>query len=258
VRILVAGGTGTAGRPTVAELVRRGHEVRVLSRRGGDAGVPGATALTGDAMTGEGVTAALRGVDVVVDCLNVMDVRRTQAARFFVSTTRRLLVAGGAAGVGHHVLLSVVGIGPNLGYGYYDAKFLQEQAAAAGPVPSTVLRSTQFHELLVQIATRLRLGPLCLLPAARVQPIAAAAAAAALADVAEGQPAGRVPDVGGPRVEELADLACRALAARGLDVSVARLPVPGRFGHLAREGRLLPRDGRELGPTFDDWLRTRA
>src|SRR3954454_19762015 len=146
-RFLVIGGTGTAGRPLVAELIHRGHEVRVLSTRGGTAGIPGARGHRGDVVTGDGLEEAVRGVDVVVDCMNVETLSRRRAMAMFVQGTRRLLAAEQAPGVRHHVLLSIAGI-EAVPYPYYVAKLRQEEAVAAGPVPYTVLRATTFHEFV--------------------------------------------------------------------------------------------------------------
>jgi uncharacterized protein YbjT (DUF2867 family) len=132
-RILVVGGTGTAGRPLVAELVHRGHEVRVLSIGGGTAGITGARGYRGDVVTGNGLDVAVRGTDVVVDCVNVETLGRRRATAMFVQGTRRLLDAEHAAGIRHHVLLSIAGIDA-IRYPYYRAKLRQEQTVAACPL----------------------------------------------------------------------------------------------------------------------------
>ncbi|MBX6724149.1 MAG: NAD(P)H-binding protein, partial [Dactylosporangium sp.] len=212
-RVLVIGGTGVVGRPTALELIRRGHSVAVLSRRGNGA-PPGAEAFTGDITTDAGLKRALVGVDCVVDCANVTTTSRKVAVDYFTDTTRRLGRLGRAAGVSHHVVVSIVGI-DDVPYGYYEGKVAQERAALAGPVPASVLRATQFHEFAGQMLNRVRLGPLSLVPDMLVQPIAAAEVAVALADVVEAGPAGRVPDVAGPRQEWLPDLARRLVRHTG-------------------------------------------
>jgi hypothetical protein len=156
-------------------------------------------------VAGIGVDEAVAGVDAVVDCLNVETVRRGRAEAVLVRGTRRLLDAGAAAGVHHHVLLSIVGI-DRIPYPYYVAKLRQEEAVAAGPVPSTVLRATPFHEFVATVARRGRAGPFVLVPRLRTAPVAAVEVARALADAMEGGPCGRAPDVGGPGEEEFVDL----------------------------------------------------
>jgi uncharacterized protein YbjT (DUF2867 family) len=254
VRVLVIGGTGMAGRHVVAELVRRGHEVRVLSRRGGDAGVTGAEGRRGDVETGGGLAEALAGVEVVVDSSNVKTIRRQPAERQFVQGTRRLLAAEADAGVRHHVLLSIVGI-DGVPYPYYEVKVRQEQLAGEGPVPATVLRATQFHEFVPQVAGYARLGPLLLAPRMLMQPVSLPEVAAALADAVEAPPAGRAPDVAGPRREQFPDLARRWLRSLGRRAVVVPVSWPGRAGRMMRAGVLLPGPGARLGSeTFDTWL----
>jgi uncharacterized protein YbjT (DUF2867 family) len=252
-RTLVIGGTGTAGRHTVAELLRRGHQVHVASRRGG-ADLPGATGVAVDVTTGAGLAAALDGVEAVVDCANVATMRTAAAVRYFEGSTRRITRAAAAAGVRHHVVLSIVGVDVTP-IGYYAGKLAQEHAALAGPVPATVLRATQFHELAGQMLARGGFGPLALVPAMPTQPVAAAEVGAALADVVAAGPAGRAPDVGGPRREYLPDLARLVLRRRGRRVLVVPVGFPGAGGRAIRDGSLLlGPDGQVRGPSFAEWL----
>lgn len=252
-RLLVIGGTGTAGRPLVAELVHRGHQVRVLSTGGGTAGITGARGYRGDVVTGHGLGEAISGVDVVIDCMNVETMSRRRATATFVRGTRRLLDAERAAGVRHHVLLSIAGIDA-IRYPYYQAKLRQEQAVAAGPVPYTVLRATPFHEFVAATVRRGRFGPFIVVPRLRTAPVAAAEVAHALADVAEDRPARRAPDLGGPRPEEFTDLARRWVRARGVRGLVVPVVWPGRGGRAMRDGAQIPTDGRRGRQTFDQWL----
>jgi uncharacterized protein YbjT (DUF2867 family) len=258
-RILVVGGTGTVGRPTVAELVRRGHDVRVLSRGSRDAGIPGATAVRGDLATGAGLTAAMDGVDGVVDTSNTGTLKEEPATAFFVGGTRRLLAAGREAGVRHHVLLSIVGV-DRVPTGYYRAKVAQEQALArqeGAVVPSTVVRATQFHEFADQLAGRSRRGPFVLVPRMTVRPVSTAEVAAALADAVEGPAGGRAPDVAGPQVLQLPGMVRALLRATGRRGTVVPLPLPGRAGRRLSGGALLPVPGqpvREGRTTFAEYL----
>ena len=160
-RLLVAGGTGTAGRAVVQEAVRRGHEVRVLTHRADGPGRP--RPATGRCSCGAtwsrapGLTAALEGVEAVVDVSNIATASHRRAAAFFTAGTTHLVAAGGRAGVRHHVLLSIVGVdGSRLGY--YRAKVDQERCLAArapaAGVGHTVARATQFHDFALQTLER--------------------------------------------------------------------------------------------------------
>jgi uncharacterized protein YbjT (DUF2867 family) len=254
-RIVVVGGTGLVGRPTVAELLRRGHSVAVLSRRG-EPGQPGAEAFAGDLTTGEGVAPALAGADCIVNCCNPAKAIRKQARTFFQVSTERLGEYAAAAGVAHHIVLSIVGI-DRVSTGYYAGKLAQERALLNGPVPATVQRATQFHEYARYLIKQTSFGPLFLVPAMRLQPIATSAVAAQLADAAEAGPVGRAPDVGGPRPEHLAELARALLRARRRRALVVPVPVPGSNGRAMRDGALLiGPTGVARGPSFVDWLGT--
>ena len=242
-RIAVVGGTGVLGRHVVAELRERGHEALPLSR---------ATGV--DAATGAGLQAALEGAEVVVDASSTTTTRRPVAVGFFAAVTRNLQAAGARAGVRHLVVVSIVGI-DRVPLGYYAGKLEQERLALAGPVPASVLRTTQFHEFAGQMLDRTTFGPLAAVPAWRVQPVAAREAAAALADLAEGGPAGRVRPLAGPEVHPLPELARRVAAARGSRVRVLGVRLPGEAGRAVAAGGLLPQGEVDLGrTTFAQWL----
>lgn len=243
-RVGVAGGTGVVGRHVVVALRDGGHVPVVLSR---SVGV--------DVVTGHGLDAVLDGVQAVVDVTSVQTLRRSTATSFFEAGTRNLLEAGLAAGVAHHVLLSIVGVDA-VGSGYYAAKLRQEQLALEGPLPCSVLRSTQFHEFAGQVLARSRLGPLRLVPRMRVQPVAAAEVGAALAELATGAYAvGRAPDLAGPEVHDLPDLARRLLRHQQRSGRVVGVRPPGELGRQLAGGGLLPGDGGRRGTTtFDAWL----
>jgi uncharacterized protein YbjT (DUF2867 family) len=125
---------------------------------------------------------------------------------------------------------------------------------AAGAVPWTVLRATPFHEFVGQVARRGRLGPVTFVPRLRTAPVAAADVAAALADIVDGPPLGRAPDIGGPREEDFAALARRLLRTRGTRAIVVPISWPGRAGRAMREGAQVPAGGSRGSRTFDDWL----
>jgi uncharacterized protein YbjT (DUF2867 family) len=252
-RVLVIGGSGVVGRPAASALLQRGHQVAVLTRSG-TAGPLGTEALRGDLTTGAGLETALAGVDCVVDCANVTTISKTTAVRYFTDTTTRLGRLAEAAGVKHHVVLSIVGV-DKVPYGYYIAKLAQEQAVLAGPVPHTVLRVTQFHEFAGQVMEQSSFGRFAIVPRMVTQPIAASEVGAALAEVVDDGPRGRVPDIGGPRVEHLPDLARQLVKHRGLRKTVIGLRMPGKAGRGMNSPDQLPGPGAVLrGPTFTDWL----
>lgn len=242
-RIAVAGGTGTVGAHVVDVARERGLDAVVLARR---AGV--------DVVTGSGLDQALSGVDVVVDTTSVSTLDRDEAVTFFSAASRSLLAAGERAGVGHHVALSIVGIDGSAS-GYYAGKAAQERLVAAGSVPWTILRATQFHEFAAQMFVRAKVGPIHLAPRMRTQPIAAREVATRLVDLAVAPPAGRANDLGGPREENLVEMVrayARAVGHRGW---IPGIPLPGAAGREQRDGSLLPGPGADRGrQTFDEWL----
>ncbi|MGW7360210.1 SDR family oxidoreductase [Streptomyces sp. NPDC054802] len=245
-RVAVAGGTGTAGRHVVEELRAAGHEPVVLAR---SAGV--------DVTTGKGLDEALAGADAVIDTANVSTFRRAKAVAFFEAETRNLLAAEERAGVRHHIVLSIVGI-ERVGHGYYQGKLAQERVVAAGPVPWTVLRATQFHEFADQVLDQMP-GPFALVPRMRTQPVAVREVARALVAVAEGPPQGMAPELAGPREEQLLDMVRRVLPLRGERRLVLPVPLPGRAGRAMASGAQLPGGPGPRGTqTFQDWLRERG
>jgi uncharacterized protein YbjT (DUF2867 family) len=235
-RVLVTGGTGTLGRAVVPALAAAGHEVAVLSR------TAGTTRRVGDLRTGAGLLDALRGTEAVVHLAS--DPRH--ARQVDVDGTARLCGAAAAAGCAHLVVISIVGCDA-VPFGYYRAKATAEQVALNGPVPASVLRATQFHELAVRIAQGLTLGPLVVAPRGlRVAPVDVRDVADRLVRaVAEG-PGGRLPDLGGPDVLGLAELAATWAAARGRRRPRA-LPVPAVGGML----RALAAGANLPGPDAD-------
>ena len=246
-RIVVAGATGVVGRHVVTQARAAGHDVVPLSRSSGQ-----------DVVTGAGLAEAVAGADVVIDVTSVVTTSARTSTDFFRAGTQELLAAEQAAGVGHHVALSIVGIDGET-TGYYAGKVVQEELIAAGPVPWTVLRATQFHEFAPQIAARASVGPLVAVPAMRTSTVAAAEVAAALVTLATAPPRGRTADLGGPGEDDLDELVRRWLAATGRRGRVLRLPMPGAAGRRMRTGALLPGPGADRGrQTFDEWLATGA
>jgi uncharacterized protein YbjT (DUF2867 family) len=242
--IAVIGGSGTLGAPLVAELRARGHTVRVLSRRSAEFPV--------DLTTGAGLGAGLAGCEVVVDASNNSSVRGAKAT--LVDGTGRLLDAAAANGVGHLVCISIVGC-ERAPMGYYKVKTEQERLVSEGPVPWSIVRATQFHELVAWLfgtAARFRLLPSL---RAKVQTVAAAEVAKAVAGVAEGAPLRRRFEVAGPEVLELRELARTWRTATGRRALLVPVVLPGRLGRALREGALTNEQPDVRGTiTFADWI----
>lgn len=242
-RIAVAGGTGTVGRHVAATAQARGHDVTVLTRSNGH-----------DLEAGTGLAPALAGVDAVIDVTSVVTTSARRSRAFFSAVTGNLLRVERAAGVGHHVALSIVGI-DGVDSAYYAGKLAQERLVEAGPVPFTLVRATQFHEFAEQVVRQMSFGPLAVIPTARLRPVAAREVGARLVELAEAGPAGRARDLAGPRDERLAELVRRMLAADGVRRRVLEVRLPGVFGRALATGAV--RGGADAArgrTTFDDWL----
>jgi len=247
--VAVVGGTGTLGAPVVRELLARGAGVRVLSRN--RTNVPdGAEHRRVDLSTGEGLPATLAGADTVIDAAN-----STKAAEdVLVAGTRRLLEAEAAAGVGHHVAISIIGI-DQVPMKYYRAKLAQEEAIESGSIPFSILRASQFPQLLDQafaVAARFGVRPT---GAAKVQPIDPTVVAARLADAALTGPAGRLPDIAGPKAQTLSELSRAWADARGKHRLPLRVPSWGRMGKALAVGALCDPAAATPGEDFEEWLR---
>jgi uncharacterized protein YbjT (DUF2867 family) len=246
--VAVVGGTGTLGTPLVTALLDRDAAVRVLSRNATT--VPtGAEHRRVDLTDGSGLGEALAGASVVIDAAN-----STRAAeQTLVAGTRRLLEAGAAAGVGHFLAISIVGI-ELLPFGYYRRKVEQEKAIEAGRLPWTLLRATQFHQLLdgaFAFAARFGVRPT---GTAKLQPVDPRAVAARLADAALAVPAGRLPDLGGPKVATLGELSRAWATARRRDRLALRVPAWGKIGKGLAAGALCVPGGTTTGEDFEEWL----
>ncbi|TYB69085.1 NAD(P)H-binding protein [Nonomuraea sp. PA05] len=242
-RIAVAGATGNIGALTTAALERDGHDVVRVSR-----------SLGVDLVTGEGLDAALTGVDAVVDTVNGPEGSLEETVAYFAATTRNLLAAGERAGVRHHVLLSIAGVHRIRGNSHYAAKREQERLVEAGPVPWTIVPATQFHDFAAMVASWTEHDGVAIIAPLLVQPIAPADVADVLAEIVAGEPKGRYADVAGPEPQDLVDMARRTNQARGHEVKL----VPswsGLFGPEMAGDVLLPGEGARLAPTtFEEWL----
>src|SRR4029077_5993305 len=209
-----------------------------------------------DIITGEGLAEALAGAQVVVDVSNAPAWDDAAVMGFFQTSARNILAAETAAGIGHHVALSVVGTDRLQGSGYFRAKLAQEEAVTAAAVPSTILRATQFFEFIGRIADSSTHDGTVRLPPIFFQPEAAGDVAAALADIAEGAPVNGTVELAGPERFRLDELVRRYLGATGDPrrvVTDARAPYYGL--EVSDERALIPGDNPRIGKTrFADWL----
>jgi uncharacterized protein YbjT (DUF2867 family) len=251
--VLVTGGSGVLGALVVRRLLDAGVPVRVLSRQAARPGsVPEkAEWAVGDLAAGVGLRAALEGVGTVVHCAS--DSRKWRNDPL---AARHLIDAARATGLSPHIVyISIVGI-DRVPLGYYGAKLAVEEALAESGLPFTILRATQFHDLVLAAAQQLARLPVVPVPAGALsQPVETAEVAERLAELALGGPAGRVPDLGGPRVWAAADAARAVLRASGRRRPVLSLPLPGRAMRAVRAGGLLPPVDAERGRRgFEDFL----
>jgi uncharacterized protein YbjT (DUF2867 family) len=233
-RIAIVGGNGSVGAEAARELERRGHEVRVLSRRSPRHPV--------DLRDGSGLAAALDGVEVVVDAAN-------GDRKVLVDGTARLLRAAAAAGVKHHVGVSIVGV-DRVGGRYYAAKLAQEQAIRESGVPWTIVRATQFHTLVARtFAASAKLG---IVPSAAIplQPVDPREVGRALAETAEAEPSLAITQFAGPEVLSVRELAWRWRRGTGSHAVPVRVPVT----RALRSGGLTNRGAWRGTVTFDQWL----
>ncbi|MEC3916001.1 SDR family oxidoreductase [Nocardia sp. CDC160] len=253
-QVAVVGGTGTLGVPVVRDLVARGHSVRVLSRSAPTNPVAGSEHHAVDLVTGSGLDAALAGVHTVVDAASHRGLR---SARVMVEGVHTLLAAEQRADVGHHVEISIVGC-EQVPFSYYRTKVAQERVVTQGPTPWTLLRATQFHELIDEIlgaSAKFRLAPRGSL---RFQPVDVNAVATRLADAVEAGPSGRIRDIGGPVVQTLGELA--DVRRRTLGQTLIPLPVPpvGRIARRVRDAALcLDSAGEAVSYDYAEWLHRR-
>jgi uncharacterized protein YbjT (DUF2867 family) len=243
-KIVVIGGTGLIGTKVVNRLREKGHEVVAASPNSGV-----------NTITGEGLTEALTGAQVVVDVANSPSFEAKAALEFFETSGRNLLAAEAAAGVGHHLALSVVGTERLLQNGYFRAKMAQEELIKASGIPYTILHSTQFFEFINSIIESGVDGDVIRLSPALVQPIASDDVAAALADLALGPPLNATVEVAGPEACALDKFARKLMAVTG-DRREVIADVHARYFDTELNDRsLTPGDHPRLGSTrFEEWL----
>lgn len=247
-KIVVIGGTGLIGSKVVAMLNADGFEAVAASP---DTGV--------NTITGEGLAEVLEGASVVVDVSNSPSFEDKAAMDFFTTSTRNLLEYEAAAGVKHHVALSIVGVERMTQVGYYRAKIAQEKLTKESPVPYSIIHATQFFEFAKGIADSATEGDAVRLPPILIQPIAADEVAKAVAETAEGIPLNATVEIAGPDVFHLADFVQTGLNARNDKRSIITHPDALFFGAVLKERDLLPGETVQLSDVrFDDWLNAQA
>ncbi|SEH01240.1 Uncharacterized conserved protein YbjT, contains NAD(P)-binding and DUF2867 domains [Nonomuraea solani] len=244
-KIVIIGGTGLIGSKVVDRLRVRGHEA-----------VAASPATGVDTLTGEGLAAALTGAQVVVDVTNSPSFEDAAVLEFFTTSTANVLAAEARAGVGLHVVLSIVGIERLPASGYFRAKVAQEKLVEESPIPYTIVRATQFFEFVQGIADAATDGDTVRVPPAAFQPIAADDVADAITEAALEPPRSGTIEIAGPRRYPFDELVRIALTAWKDPREVVTDPRAAYFGAVLDEGSLVPAgDGAHLGKIgFEDWL----
>lgn len=259
--ILLTGGTGTLGRHVTRLLRDTGREVRVLSRRppGSAEGAEGVEYVTGDLSTGDGVDAAVAGVDTILHCAGSAKGDDVKAGT--------LVEAASRAGAPHLVYISVVGADrvpvvsavDRAMFGYFGAKRAAERIVTGSGLPWTILRATQFHDFVWTVLQQMAVMPVMPLWAGvRFQPVDAGEVAARLVELAGGAPAGLVPDIAGPQIHGMPELARDYLRATGKRRLVVSMRTPGRAAAAFREGANLAPDRAVGKRTWADHLAATA
>ncbi|MFI1437014.1 SDR family oxidoreductase [Streptomyces lydicus] len=240
-KIAVIGGTGLIGSQVVKDLNAAGHEA-----------VPHSKSTGIDVISGEGLDEAVAGADVLVNLTNSPTFDEASAA-FFQASMDNLLAAGRKSGLRHFVILSIVGVDRVPELDYYRAKALQENILAAGPIPYSIVRATQFMEFMDAVLSWTADSDTVRLPATPIQPIASKDVAAAVAEVAAGAPLGGIRNIAGPEVFTLDELGRITLAHRSDGRTVVTDPTAGMFA--AVKGDVLTDTDARLAPTrYTDWL----
>jgi uncharacterized protein YbjT (DUF2867 family) len=243
-KVVVIGGTGLIGSKVVEKLKQKGHEVIAAAPNTGV-----------NTITGEGLKEAMAGAQVVIDLANSPSFEDKAVLEFFQTSGRNLLAAEAAAGVQHHVALSIVGIDRS-DNGYFRAKVAQENLIKTSGIPYTIIRSTQFMEFLRGIADSSADGNTVRISPGLFQPIAADDVAAAVADVALTPPRNGIVEIAGPERAPFNEVVGRYLKAVGDPREVVRDPEARYFGGRVEERSLVPLGEARLGRIgFDEWLR---
>src|SRR5438270_640486 len=243
-KIIVIGGTGLIGSKVVEKLGAQGHQA-----------VPASPNSGVNTLTGEGLAEVLKGASVVVDVSNSPSWEDAAVLKFFETSTRNLLTYEAAAGVGHHVALSVVGTDRLSESGYFRAKIAQEKLIKESSIPHSVVHATQFFEFLTGLADISMVGDKVHLPPVLFQPIAADDVASGVDRIAVGQPVSGIVEIGGPEQFRLDELVRRRLASLKDPREVIADPNARYAGAKLSEKTLLPGNNARLGETrFETWL----
>ena len=244
-KIVVIGGTGLIGSKVVEKLKQKGHEAIAAAPNTGV-----------NTITGEGLKEAMAGAQVVIDLANSPSFEDRAVLEFFETSGRNLLAAEAAAGVRHHVALSIVGTDRTPDNGYFRAKVAQEKLIETSGIPYTIIRSTQFLEFLGAIADSSADGHMVRLSPGLFQPIAADDVAAIVADVAVAAPRRGIVEIAGPEQAPFNEIVARYLKAVGDPREVESDPEARYFGGRVEERSLVPLGEARLGRIgFDEWLR---
>ncbi len=249
-KILVIGGTGLIGSQVIANLSQLGHDAISASPRSGV-----------NTVTGEGVAGAVAGVHTVVDVSNSPSWADDDVLNFFTTSTRNLLEAERAAGVQHHVALSIVGADRAAESGYMRAKVAQEEVIVESGFPYSIVRATQFFEFVDGIADSATDGDTVRLPHGAFQPIAAKEVATAVTDAAINEPINGIVNIAGPEKLGMDDFIRAHLTASGDPRQVVTDPTARYFGALIDEHSIVPIEGEDptIYPTrFSDWVASRT
>lgn len=243
-KVLVIGGTGLIGSKTIAILRERGHEA-----------VAAAPATGVNTITGEGLSQAMAGADVVVDLSNAPSFEDKAVLEFFETSGKHLFIAEAAAGVRRHVLLSIVGDDRNPDIGYFRAKVAQEKIVASSGIPYTIVRSTQFFEFLRTIADTSTEGKVVKISPAQFQPIAADDVARNVADEALAAPRKGIVEIAGPERAPFSEFVARYLKAMGDPRTVVGDPAARYYGGRVAGNALVPLGEARIGRIdLDEWL----
>lgn len=243
-KVVVIGGTGLIGSKVVAKLDEHGHEA-----------IAAAPSTGVDTLTGEGLTEALTGAQVVVDVANSPSFEDGPAWDFFTTATGNVLTAAESAGVSHVVALSVVGTERLLASGYFRAKEAQEKLIKEAAIPFSLVRATQFFEFMGRVADSATDGDTVRISSALCQPMAADDVATAVARTAVGTPVGGIREVAGPDRYPLDDLIRARLRAQGDTRTVITDPQSRYFGVVLDDRTLVPAADATVFPTrFEEWL----
>ena len=243
-KILIIGGTGLIGTKTAAILRQRGHQVIAASPKTGV-----------NTITGEGLKDAMAGTEVVVDLANSPSFEDKAVMDFFTTSEGNVLPAEAAAGVRHHVALSIVGTDRSPDIGYFRAKVAQEKLIVASGIPYTIIRSTQFMEFLPSVAGDSGNGSAVRISPGPFQPIAADDVAAIVAETALAAPRNGIIEIAGPERAPFSDIVARYLKAVGDKGQVISDPQARYFGGLVEEHTLVPLGNARLGRIgLEEWV----